>query len=174
MKARVPHRRGVTLYEVVLSLAILLGSMVVLGQLVSTGSRAAVQARLRTQATLLCESKMSEAVLYAQSGVSTAASDLPATFDGEAPDSAGTGRWVWSLNSVAGGSNTSAMDMSLTGSSSLPHADLIHLEVTVSHVAADETVDATASLSRYIRNPAVFQEAAEEAALLEQEAAAEE
>jgi hypothetical protein len=127
----------VTLYEVLLSLAILLGAIAVLGQLIATGSRAAMRARLQSQATLLCQSKLAEIVAGAEPLASVA--DVP--FDATAPD------WVWSLAVLPG-----------------PHEDLLQLEVTVLHTTADPSAEATATLSRYIRNPALYEEAATRAA----------
>ena len=67
MKRRSSRRSGLTLYEVVLSLVILAGSMTALAELIGTGRRAAVQSKLRTQAVLLCQSKLSEVVSGAPS-----------------------------------------------------------------------------------------------------------
>jgi general secretion pathway protein I len=53
-------RRGFSLLEVILALAILAGTIAILGELVSLGVRNARAARDMTQAELLCESKMAE------------------------------------------------------------------------------------------------------------------
>lgn len=53
-------RRGLSLLEVMLALAILGGSLTAIGMLVRLGSRAAVEARELTNAQLLCESKLAE------------------------------------------------------------------------------------------------------------------
>ena len=53
-------RRGLSLLEVILSIAILGGAMVVIGQLFNLGYRSARQARLRSDANILCDSKMAE------------------------------------------------------------------------------------------------------------------
>ncbi len=53
-------RRGLSLLEVILSIAILGGAMVVIGQLFNLGYRSARQARLRNDANILCDSKMAE------------------------------------------------------------------------------------------------------------------
>ncbi len=55
-------RRGLSLLEVVLAMAILLVSMVALGQLVGLGLDAANRSRDLTYAQMLCESKMAELV----------------------------------------------------------------------------------------------------------------
>jgi prepilin-type N-terminal cleavage/methylation domain-containing protein len=54
------QRRGFSLLEVVLALAILVGAIAVLGELVRLGTTNASSARELTQAQLLCESKMAE------------------------------------------------------------------------------------------------------------------
>jgi general secretion pathway protein I len=58
--ANVPGRRGFSLLEVVLSLAILGGTIAALGEVIRLGTYAAQGARDVTQAQLLCESKMAE------------------------------------------------------------------------------------------------------------------
>jgi prepilin-type N-terminal cleavage/methylation domain-containing protein len=59
-KSAVLTRRGLSLLEVILAIAILGLSIVALGQLVRLGSQAAVDAQNLNQAQVLCESKMSE------------------------------------------------------------------------------------------------------------------
>lgn len=54
------QRHGLSLLEVILSIAILGGAMVVIGQLFNLGYRSALQARLRSDANMLCDSKMAE------------------------------------------------------------------------------------------------------------------
>lgn len=56
------RRRGLSLLEVVLALAILSGSFVALTQLVSTGLRAAANARDLTRAQIMAETVVSEIV----------------------------------------------------------------------------------------------------------------
>ena len=53
---------ALSLFEVIVSLAILMGSIAAIGQLISSGVRASVQGRLQTQAIIRCESKMAEVV----------------------------------------------------------------------------------------------------------------
>ena len=53
-------RPGLTLLEVILSIAILGASMAVIGQLFGLGIRSARQARLRSEANILCDCKMAE------------------------------------------------------------------------------------------------------------------
>lgn len=54
------RRSGLSLLEVLLSVAILGGAMVVISQMLSLGYRAAIEARLRTDAAIHCDSKMAE------------------------------------------------------------------------------------------------------------------
>lgn len=53
-------RHGLSLMEVILSIAILGGCIAVIGELIRIGSRQAEEARELTVAQLLCESKMNE------------------------------------------------------------------------------------------------------------------
>ena len=99
-------RRGLTLFEVVISLGILLGALAAVSQLISIGSRAAVQSQVRTQAILRCESKLSE--ILASAEMMQAVEDMP--FEDQEPG------WAWSLYVAEG-----------------PHIDLLELEVTVTH-----------------------------------------
>ncbi len=55
-------KTGLTLLEVLLSIAILGGALVVIGQLVNLGYRSAVQAQLRTDANIHLDTKMAEVV----------------------------------------------------------------------------------------------------------------
>ena len=57
---RMGHRTGLSLLEVLLSVAILGGAMVVVGQLMNLGYRSAIEARLRTDAAIHCDTKMAE------------------------------------------------------------------------------------------------------------------
>lgn len=54
------RRNGLSLLEVVLSIAILGGAMVVIGQLINIGHSAAIDARGLTEAQILCDAKISE------------------------------------------------------------------------------------------------------------------
>jgi len=55
-------RKGLTLFELLLALAIFMTSLAALAQLLASGSRAAAQAKLQTEAILRCESKLGEMV----------------------------------------------------------------------------------------------------------------
>jgi prepilin-type N-terminal cleavage/methylation domain-containing protein len=89
------RRRGLSLLEVLVALAIFLFSLIVLGRLVVMGSDTALDVQYQSQAAQLCQSKMAEVV----SGVVPLNSQNEVPFD-EDPD------WTWSLeceqNSIAG------------------------------------------------------------------------
>jgi prepilin-type N-terminal cleavage/methylation domain-containing protein len=53
-------RRGFSLLEVVLALALLVGAIAVTGELIRLGTLSAARARDMTQAQLICESKLAE------------------------------------------------------------------------------------------------------------------
>lgn len=54
------NKRGLSLLEVILSIAILGAAMVVITQLFNLGYRSARQATLRNEASILCDAKMAE------------------------------------------------------------------------------------------------------------------
>lgn len=125
-----------TLLEVVLAMTIFVGSLAVLSQLTWNGSRAAVQGRLQTQALLRAEATLAELAVGA---IPLQASTAQAFPDDE--------RWSWSVN---------------LGQTQYP--ELIAVEVTVSHSGGSSLGNISQSLTRWMRDPAIF-----EAALLEQQ-----
>jgi type II secretion system protein I len=131
-------RRGITLFEVVLAVAIFLGSAVALSQLYSTGSRASIRARLHADAVIHAESKMAEVA----SGVLPVTAVANQSF--EDPDLAA---WSWSINVAAG-----------------PHIDLLAVDVTVTRQATNNMGQVSYSLRRYVRDPQLFLDAAMQAA----------
>ena len=140
----VTARRGFSLLEVLLSLAIFLTAFVALSQLSSNGMNAAIEARLTTNAILRCESKLAEIV--------AAVEPLEAVADQPFQDD---DAWTWTLETTAG-----------------PHADLQNVTVTVKFDGGNKLASASDSLSRLIRDPIVFEmaaAAAEEAAAMEGE-----
>jgi general secretion pathway protein I len=131
------NRRGLTLFEIVLSLAILAGSLGAMANMIATGSRAATQSQLRTEAALMCETKLAEVM----SGVEPMVPISGAPIVGQTPE------WTWRLELMPG-----------------PHMDLLMLQVSVIRQSEDRGSDVTSSLVRYVRDPALFN-AADEAAL---------
>lgn len=81
------RRRGLSLLEVILSVAILGGAMVVIGHLYNLGYRSALQARFRSDANILVDAKMAE----------LAAGVLPVESTGDAPIDTAPG-WTYSVN----------------------------------------------------------------------------
>lgn len=130
MKCQSICRSGMTLYEVVLALAILLGATSVLVSFISLGRHSAIQTRLRTEAALHCQSKMSEVIVGIE----------PLQSVQNVPNDDGSANWAWSLQVLPG-----------------IHQDLLDLQVTVSRAPLEGTRDATSfTLVRSIRNPELF------------------
>ena len=121
-------RRGLTLLEVLLSLALFLGAMAVLSQLWYGGVRASVQSQLRTQAVLRCESKLNEVV--------AGAVPLQPVSDTPFNDDAG---WTWNMQVLPG-----------------PHADVWLVIVNVAHPGQGGLSSSGHQLSRLIRDPQVW------------------
>lgn len=123
-------RRGLSLLEVVLAIAILGGSMVVLSQLINIGHNAAMDARDYSEAQILCDTKIAEvaAGIIASSPVSDA--DIV-----EAPG------WKYSL----------AVDKAAI-------EGLLMIDCTVSQDPAQYTVPVTYRLVRWIPDPAYEEE----------------
>jgi general secretion pathway protein I len=84
------HRRGLSLMEVILAIAILGGSMAVIGQLLHLGSRNAAMARDLTLAQLYCETKVNEILV---------GSILPeAISDVELDETSAKGEWLYKID----------------------------------------------------------------------------
>lgn len=123
-------RRGITLYEVVVALVIFAGAIAAISEGVSTGVRAALQSRLQSQAILLCQSKMGEVVAGA----------VPRSSMGEtAFTESGLEGWTWALSVKPG-----------------PHTGVQLVEINVAYQPAANSVDASFSLERLVRDPAAF------------------
>jgi type II secretion system protein I len=73
------HRRGFTLLEVLLALAILVGALATLGELIRMGLQNAHGAAASTTAQLLCESKLAELT----AGITPPSSIAPTPLDAE-------------------------------------------------------------------------------------------
>ena len=77
----IPHqkpicRRGLSLLEVVLAIAILGGSMVVLSQLINIGHDNAMDARDYSEAQILCDTKIAEVAAGAIASSSVSGADI--------------------------------------------------------------------------------------------------
>src|SRR5262245_49789684 len=87
MRSAPSSPRGITLMEVILGLAIFVGSIAIVSKLIELGVRASQYARLHTRAVVLAESKMGEFV----AGV--------ASLDGSTGDSfPEDSAWQWQLS----------------------------------------------------------------------------
>jgi len=73
-------RRGMSLLEVILAIAILGTSLTIIGHLVSAGYRSALEARIRTQAAIHCDTIMAE-VAAGSIDVGAGGSTVPFTDD---------------------------------------------------------------------------------------------
>ena len=121
-------RRGLTLYEVLLALAIAVSSLAVLSQHLSTGTSAAAMSNLRSEAARLAESKLNEVL----SGVETTTAGVL--------DSSVEGDWTWQMTSQAG----------------LPHVDTIAIEIVVERTEENGSDPVRFTLRRIVRDPALF------------------
>jgi Tfp pilus assembly protein PilV len=119
-------RKGLSLFEVLIALAIFVCSMAAIGQLVSSGVRAAVQARLQSQAVLRAETKMAEAVAGITSlhGASGTFTDDPT--------------WSW-----------------VVASTQSQHEGLYLVEVTVTHAGVTTSARQSFALRRLVRDPQI-------------------
>ena len=136
-------RRGLSLLEVILALAILGGAMVVLSQLINIGHTAAIDARDLSEAQILCDTKVSEVTAGIIPSSAVSAADIT-----EAPG------WQYSLT---------VDKASIEG--------LLVVDCTVSQDPSQFSVPATYRLVRWIPDPDYEEElqamqaaAAEEAA----------
>ena len=130
---RPASRRGLTLYEVILAIAIFFPALVVLGQGISTGTRAGVQARLQTQAVLRAETALAEVL----AGVWPMESTTGMAFSDADPG------WTWDLEVLAG-----------------PHLYLLQLQVTATYTSESGANTTSYTLSRYVRDPQLYIDAA--------------
>jgi len=127
-------RSGLSLLEVLISVAIFLGALTAIMQLLNSGQQAEVSARLKTEAVLRCETKMAEIVCGIEKTVSTEEQKFP---DDE------IGNWQWSAE-IGNGNATS----------------LLKITVTVEHLPDGKIPNAAFTLTRYMRDPQLFIDAA--------------
>ncbi len=122
------RRSGLTLFELLLALAIFVTSLAALAQLINAGSRAAIEGQLQTEAIVRCESKLAEVL----AGVEFIENTSDTAFADDTD-------WTWSL----------AVQPS-------PVPDLIDLKMTVSHQGNSALASSSYSLRRYVRDPRLF------------------
>lgn len=144
IRSRFVSRRGLSLLEVMLAIAILGGALAVLGELVRIGARSAASVRDLTQGQLLCENRLAE----------IAAGVLPPEPVQREPAEE-TGEWLVSVD-------VQQVD------------DLGLLGVTVFVEQDPEQIARPASfqLTRWMVDPAIDQTLADEQAARDEEAAA--
>ena len=124
-------RDGMTLLEVLVSLAIFLLSLVAIGRLISLSSERAREVQLQGEAMLLCQSKMAEFV----AGVEQLSSQSDVAF-AEDP----TSTWVWSADCNQGQvANLWTVQVRV----SKQRADGSHVEVSLSQMVLDPSVRGT-------------------------------
>ncbi|NND98934.1 MAG: type II secretion system protein [Pirellulaceae bacterium] len=142
-------RRGFSLLEMLLSLAILGGSLAVIAQIADTGVRAAREARDLSLARMLCQSKLSEVLLDATLGQTPQSMfEVPA----ESFDSTSTTAFIYTIEVQPAGID-----------------GMLLIRVIANATDSDGRVLATYSLDRWLIDPALGLEEAE----LEEEAAKE-
>jgi general secretion pathway protein I len=129
------RRSGLTLFEVLLALVIFVAALSAIGQLISSGVRGALQSRFQLQAAQLCQAKMGEVVCGAQ--------PLTPTQAVYPEDKA----WIWSLQVMPS-----------------PVQGLMKVQVTVERLSQNKQIEIKFAITRYVRDPAVYIAAEEEAA----------
>lgn len=144
-------RRGISLLEILLALAILGGALAVLSQIVGTGADSARSARDLGIARMICQAKLAETLL---SGISPVT--VPST-PAASPDSSSSTPFVYAIDVVP---------------ASLDGMLVIRVSVEAQN-ANGGTPLATYSLTRWIIDPALGLEEAQADADAEKEAAAE-
>ena len=134
-------RRGMTLFEVLLALAIFLGAFAAIAQIIDLGRQASVTGQLENDAVLRAQTKLAEVI----AGVEPMTAVQGQAFDDDP-------NWTWGLSLSDG-----------------PHADMLALAVTIEHVRTSGNADATFTLNRLVRDPQLFIDAAANASLSEEE-----
>jgi len=127
-------RRGLSLLEVLVSVAIFLGALTAILFALGIGQRSELSARLQSEAVLRCEAVMAEFI----SGVREADAS-----DGNPFDDDDTGNWTWTAQVESG-----------------PGADLLQVTVLVEHRPGGSEPNAAFSLVRYMRDPQLFLDSA--------------
>ena len=134
LSLRLNRRSGMSLLEVLISVAIFVASLTAIMQVLNVGQRAEVATRLQTEAILRCEAKMAEII----SGIEEAVSSEGGTFEDDE-----TGDWKW--------------DAEVTDSGIV---SLLMVTVMVEHTISEDSANAAFTLSRYMRDPQLFIDAA--------------
>lgn len=126
-KRRRSARSGFSLFEILLSLALLAAAMAAVSQLMEIGLQAGLRNQLRTEGQFLCERKLAELLVdpTAQESIGETAF----------PDDEG---WKWSVATSEG-----------------PRTDLLRMEITVTHYTNEQSPreDMRVTLIRLVRIP---------------------
>ena len=130
------QRSGMTLFEVVLAMAIFVGSFAAISQILRTGSTAAVRARLQSEAALRCDGKMNEVL----AGIIP----LETTSEEAFPDDPA---WNWTLALLDSGV-----------------LNLWRLELTVRRAGQNPQSTVETTIVRFYRDPQALADAAAAAA----------
>jgi len=89
-----PRRGGLTLLEVVIALAILLFSVAAISQLLAIGHQRAIEVQQRAIGTMLCQRKLAELTIGAESLNSSGYAAFPEE---------GMDQWQWKVDATQGG-----------------------------------------------------------------------
>jgi prepilin-type N-terminal cleavage/methylation domain-containing protein len=139
MHRRTQARRGLTLLEVLVALAIFLFSFVVVCQMIQSGARGGLRSKRSTQAALLCEAKMEAIVAGAQ----------PLQAVSQQPLDGAAAGWVYSVAvEPQAWSNAANNQGGTPGGAGL---SLVH--VTVAWAGARTTEPVEYTLSRFVLDP---------------------
>ena len=134
-----PPRRGMTLLEVVIALALLFAALAAISEVLRMGSVSAVKAQLRAEASLLGESKLNEVI----AGIVPLTPVEQQSFD-DAP------QWTWTLTVE------DDTDVSIK-----------RLLLTVNHLNSAGISDHEVQFARLLRDPAIFQSSGSSESALE-------
>ena len=132
--ASVQNRTGLSLLEIIISVAIFMASLAAIMEGLQIGRRSELSARLQSEAVLRCETVMGEIL----SGVKEAASAQGNPFDDDE-----TGNWEWTSEVTEAGT---------TG--------LLQVTILVEHRPGGEELNAAFTLVRFMRDPQLFLDAA--------------
>lgn len=126
-------RKGLTLFEVLLSLAIFTAALTAIGQLISNGMQGSVHARLQSEAVIRCESQLAELLILGE--------PIPSVSDEPFEDDP---QWTWSAES-----------------SETEEVGLLFLTIVVNHTSDNMIGEASFTLSRFYRDPLLLTESEE-------------
>lgn len=127
-------RHGLSLLEVIISVAIFLAAMTAIMQGLSVGQNSELAARLQSEAVLRCEAKMGEIICGAVEANSS---------EGNPFEDDETGNWEWSSQVTDGGA-----------------PGLLQVTVLVEHKPGGDEPNAGFTLVRMMRDPQLFLDAA--------------